>query len=1387
MEVKKPTAEQMAKFKKNAQDQSLSAEVRAKFQAIVDKFENITDEIGEEPTKRVGRKPSSSSTSSKKLTKADLDKLSIAYYENEDNNNHSDNVVLLANNFGTESEKNEAKRIYDLHAKEGSLSSADGKKRQQLHLKLIAKWEKVRESFEKKTPAKKAPTSRGGGKKTATDIEKAKAEIKAKTGKTEEECEAIIEQYRALRTKAQEGKRKAEQANADNKKRVEKLDQKGDLIEGTNVKTADAVIESTAKDVAEKIEQQIEAVEDKAEKEAKAEVAKDNTIKTPKDKKEAVKEKVDEKVKKETKIVVERVVIDTSALLTSIATSLGKFDKDSQKEFLIKLRSDIDKLLAKYAFGGMTDGAVQTMNVQQSNLSSSSVNPSMFAKGGGVDGGAKIRIDSVNMDVYEDSYEEGEGSYVIGYSRDDLVGKLVNPKELVKFLSDELDIENYRYNYSILDGAIFTSKLVDEDSNTASERQKAEWKKGDLTLYSENTRIGVSIIHPTETTDEELSELTGIGLYKKGGKVKMSRKFANGGGVDDSKNKKIMESYREWVFDLRNQSYPKMSVSQAIKQATEYMYSYYSKEELIEAIKNDRQIEMFGMENTWLNALKRAKKRKMAKGGGVEDEELHYWEVSLKMPNGEIVYESVIADSKEDAEYYGELTDSANEGAKVLSVKSMGKEKYAKGGGVGKFTKIDLLVKKPYGNEEMEIAKFKGAGDAIISASALNENSPSNYEYSVRNSNKYADGGKIATNLSLEETRIIANATAKALGKDFKLTEESLEGASFDLDFKGEPYDGGSYLIFENGDVINYAVSHKPIVYNYKTKKKFADGGVVGQEIVFDDSGEENTGVIKEITNLGDYVVKADDGRTLLAQRDLDVISFGAMRQQGVEQRKKRFGFFGEGGGVKSNSKEVREKVRQHILESVYDYDENEFDNFNDASQHLTDEFTRVADFPNNLRRYPNNQKRFQDYLQGIPFHFEFYDEDIENFLNGLGINPQGKKYTSDQMWNLYSLLIWREVEPTYKSNKMAEGGNVSDLDYSDILAVLEDKLTEAVANDIPNHFENSYNAEGEEVEHQSRDGFIAYTDGGFEVRWFEYLSGFWGSGYSLPTSALDEEKERQIDYSLEMAKEYFIDQYPEIVEELGEDNINYNSLYEAGYESEAEELSEAEMENMDGTIMCELGAYYYTPNNDRGIEGEHTLRLFGLVNLESPYHRNGNLEDRYDIDITFNSIEELEEILEIRLKEITDWFNGSNYDESTDKLRISRMAKGGLTEHGLREGDKIVFDHLGDDKIDIIDRNGNKHVVDLDKGKRFAKGGKLWIDTKVKGGLKGVKPSRKNTFARQAQKRGITSGQLASRVLANPSRYKGINPKSAQLVKNMGVRKQGGSIGDILRNRRGE
>jgi hypothetical protein len=105
--------------------------------------------------------------------------------------------------------------------------------------------------------------------------------------------------------------------------------------------------------------------------------------------------------------------------------------------------------------------------------------------------------------------------------------------------------------------------------------------------------------------------------------------YGEGGGVPNAKNIGIMESYREWVSDIRNQSYPRMSVSGAVKLASEYMLFRYSKTELIEAIKTDKNIDLLGMEKTWINALNRAKKPKYEDGGGVHT-----------MPNGELMLDS---------------------------------------------------------------------------------------------------------------------------------------------------------------------------------------------------------------------------------------------------------------------------------------------------------------------------------------------------------------------------------------------------------------------------------------------------------------------------------------------------------------------------------------------------------------------------------------------------------------------------------------------------------------------------------------------------------------------------------------------------------------------------
>lgn len=113
---------------------------------------------------------------------------------------------------------------------------------------------------------------------------------------------------------------------------------------------------------------------------------------------------------------------------------------------------------------------------------------------------------------------------------------------------------------------------------------------------------------------------------------------------------------------------------------------------------------------------------------------------------------------------------------------------------------------------------------------------------------------------------------------------------------------------------------------------------------------------------------------------------------------------------MKTNSKAVRARIQTHILESVYDGEGNPFPDLAQAIAHLRAEFDRVANYPINRLRFPNNQDRFHDYLMGLPFHFEFENQAIADFLNGLEINPSGKSYTPEASAKLYTYLIFKEI-----------------------------------------------------------------------------------------------------------------------------------------------------------------------------------------------------------------------------------------------------------------------------------------------------------------------------------------------------------------------------------------
>ena len=215
----------------------------------------------------------------------------------------------------------------------------------------------------KATPKTKASKKPKAEKTTPlpSDVDAMKKAIKERTGKTEAECEDIIAQYRKLRAKAK----------VNNAKRTEKLKTDDKLITGTNVITPVAQIEKDAEIVKAKIEKQVEQIENKAEREV---VKKDKT-------KDEVKVEVEKKVVKQLAKLSDEMVSSATTFVKNIQTELKKVDKTEAKNFLLGLRNEIDALLSKFGDGGMT----QIYNIAEMNSSSSSVNPSKFARGGGVD------------------------------------------------------------------------------------------------------------------------------------------------------------------------------------------------------------------------------------------------------------------------------------------------------------------------------------------------------------------------------------------------------------------------------------------------------------------------------------------------------------------------------------------------------------------------------------------------------------------------------------------------------------------------------------------------------------------------------------------------------------------------------------------------------------------------------------------------------------------------------------------------------------------------------------------------------------------------------------------------------------------------------------------
>lgn len=115
---------------------------------------------------------------------------------------------------------------------------------------------------------------------------------------------------------------------------------------------------------------------------------------------------------------------------------------------------------------------------------------------------------------------------------------------------------------------------------------------------------------------------------------------------------------------------------------------------------------------------------------------------------------------------------------------------------------------------------------------------------------------------------------------------------------------------------------------------------------------------------------------------------------------------------LRSNSKEVREAIKLHMIE-ISQNDDVKVETVEQAKDYIIDRFNlEVLRFNNKGQSY---QKLFTDWLNGLALHTYFYTSDIINYLHSIGLYGKDEKQEQAKAADLYHYLIFKEVKNKIK------------------------------------------------------------------------------------------------------------------------------------------------------------------------------------------------------------------------------------------------------------------------------------------------------------------------------------------------------------------------------------
>src|SRR5690554_3087369 len=111
---------------------------------------------------------------------------------------------------------------------------------------------------------------------------------------------------------------------------------------------------------------------------------------------------------------------------------------------------------------------------------------------------------------------------------------------------------------------------------------------------------------------------------------------------------------------------------------------------------------------------------------------------------------------------------------------------------------------------------------------------------------------------------------------------------------------------------------------------------------------------------------------------------------------------------LRSNSKEVKEAIRLHLIE-ISKNDDIKVETVEQAKVYI------ISRFYNEMIKNNTNVKNIQDlftyWLSGLALNTYYMTDDIINYLHSIGLHGKDEKQEQEQSARLYHYLIFKEVK----------------------------------------------------------------------------------------------------------------------------------------------------------------------------------------------------------------------------------------------------------------------------------------------------------------------------------------------------------------------------------------